>query len=809
MSDYWKFATQSDSIIPIGGGLFKGDWPIKMRNYHNVPYGDGPFFPTTYTYQKINYEIKPPSTNNSANFGIFATWNNQPGNITSVGTNGISSFYDTYDQSGNVWEWTYDGTINEKYILRGGSSLSRRAQDISKISRIVNSDLRNIYPAHSIGFRVATKTNPHKFPNFVKIADTVNTADTNNIGRVDYNYNIGKFCVTNIEYIEFLQSVASRVDSYGLFDVNIESSPYNGIIKIQGDGFIRYTLKNSAYRDNPVVGIEWPQAARFCNWLHNNKPRGFQNTQTTEDGAYTLLGAFGKGSIIEDTGNATLKINENFYLTVQDNQNTDAVVLYLNNLPMPAYNPDWDFVAAENINGTNYIALRYKGSLSQYRGYIHIWTLNSSWKVVFAGGFLSPNNSNSFNGKTFSNWENDFGTSFAFSSLISANQNALYYIPTEDEWYKAAYYNPSSKSYFNFATRSNTPPIRIESSPNGNGPFASTYVFNFKPIAPHPLTVYEQDPTPPQVVSSANYDRAAKWGLGSVPNITTVGTNGPPSFYGTYDQSGNGSEFIDNFNNRVVVFRGGNYRTLDVKESFGSWPPIGSACSKFDRTTSDIRSGLGGFRLVSYDMLTYDEKFVEVGNPNNPQDNYSGFGSSYTNYGSVSYEYKIGKYPVTVCEYLEFLNSVGRDIRTRFYNLNMRSVCRIIQTRVGSSFEYLVDDNRYLNKPIQFVSITSAASYCNWLYNNKQSIESGPYVFASSAGVPSRNNALDRLSVGAFYIPTEDEWYKAAFYDPITEEYSKYATKSNDIPSPVLALSNGDGTLDGINPVNQTTFQCI
>ncbi|MFN9961415.1 MAG: PEP-CTERM sorting domain-containing protein, partial [bacterium] len=45
--------------------------------------------------------------------------------------------------------------------------------------------------------------------------------------------------------------------------------------------------------NKPVVFTSWYDNARYCNWLHNDKPTGLQNNTTTEDGAYTLSGNTG------------------------------------------------------------------------------------------------------------------------------------------------------------------------------------------------------------------------------------------------------------------------------------------------------------------------------------------------------------------------------------------------------------------------------------------------------------------------------------------------------------------------------------
>ena len=43
----------------------------------------------------------------------------------------------------------------------------------------------------------------------------------------------------------------------------------------------------------------------------------------------------------------------------------------------------------------------------------------------------------------------------------------------------------------------------------------------------------------------ANYLRLANWNSSTTGNVTTVGSNGGPSSYGTYDQSGNVNEWND------------------------------------------------------------------------------------------------------------------------------------------------------------------------------------------------------------------------------------------------------------------------
>jgi hypothetical protein len=97
-----------------------------------------------------------------------------------------------------------------------------------------------------------------------------------------YNFYISKYLITNNQYAAFLLAIGA-VDTYSVYNINMYSNLRGGIN-------LDYSVKNNM-GNKPVNYISWFRAARFCNWLNNNKPSGPQNTSTTEDGAYTLNGA--------------------------------------------------------------------------------------------------------------------------------------------------------------------------------------------------------------------------------------------------------------------------------------------------------------------------------------------------------------------------------------------------------------------------------------------------------------------------------------------------------------------------------------
>lgn len=269
---------------------------------------------------------------NSANYRADSRWNMSlpfklggPG--TSVGTNGRSSAYGTFDQSGNGRELTdtivnIDKRVNRGSVWGGVSSTTKLIQ-ISSAGRLLISANVGGNLSYRLGFRVVSNNNPFSFNNFVSINDSGNSADITGYGDVNYNFMIGAYEVTNDEYCEFLNSVAAT-DTYNLYPTTLSLPSqfhiYNsyiyfnilyGITRSGSSGSYSYTV-NSNMGNKPVAYISWFRAARYCNWLHNNKPSGLQNNSTTEDGAYTLNGATTGAELI------TKNIGANYWIPTEN-----------------------------------------------------------------------------------------------------------------------------------------------------------------------------------------------------------------------------------------------------------------------------------------------------------------------------------------------------------------------------------------------------------------------------------------------------------------------------------------------------------
>jgi hypothetical protein len=113
----------------------------------------------------------------------------------------------------------------------------------------------------------------------------------------------------------------------------------------------------------------------------------------------------------------------------------------------------------------------------------------------------------------------------------------------------------------------------------------------------------------------------------------------------------------------------------------------------------------------------------------------------------------------------------------------------------SSTLSYSVKTN-YGNKPAYFLSWFDLARYSNWLHNNYGSLESGAYTLnGATTGIISRNPGA------TYWVPLENEWYKAAYYKATGTDagYWKFATRSDSTPIEVDASNIGDGTVKKIN----------
>lgn len=180
---------------------------------------------------------------------------------------------------------------------------------------------------------------------------------------------------------------------------------------------------------------------------------------------------------------------------------------------------------------------------------------------------------------------------------------------------------------------------------------------------------------------------------------------------------------------------------------------------------------------------------VTVGNAGNANDT--------TGYGGVDYVYAIGKYEVTAGQYTAFLNAVAKTDEYGLWNPYMADTygCQIERSGSAGSYTYRVAADR-ANRPVNFVNWGDAARFMNWLHNGQGagSTETGAYTL-NGAISPSELMAITRNADARYWIPTENEWYKAAYHknDGVTGNYWAYPTSSDSEPSnALLAVDPGN-----------------
>ncbi len=176
---------------------------------------------------------------------------------------------------------------------------------------------------------------------------------------------------------------------------------------------------------------------------------------------------------------------------------------------------------------------------------------------------------------------------------------------------------------------------------------------------------------------------------------------------------------------------------------------------------------------------TFTIDFVAVGDPGNPMDTGT-TGISSSPYGAVNYAFRMGTY------------EISEDMITK---ANAAGGLLIARSGLAGT------------KPTSFENWSEAARFVNWL--NVSSGYSPAYKFTvnpGDAGYTSNSvtsadillwspsdpgydaGNLFRNRNARYFLPSENEWYKAAYYSGSGTTYFDYATGSNTIPT---AVANG------------------
>jgi len=182
------------------------------------------------------------------------------------------------------------------------------------------------------------------------------------------------------------------------------------------------------------------------------------------------------------------------------------------------------------------------------------------------------------------------------------------------------------------------------------------------------------------------------------------------------------------------------------------------ACSASPSQAGVVSFGSGG--------NTFNMEFVTIGNPGNTADTTG----SPSPAGTVDYVYGIGKF------------EVSEDMINKFN---------------ASQSLKITKDSRGPNKPATSISWNEAARFVNWLNTSKG--YAAAYKFAPSATGVNDNISLWRVgdagydasnpyrnSLAKYVLPSYNEWYKAAYYNPSINYYYNY-TNGDTHPTPVAS----------------------
>ncbi|MFC1678004.1 formylglycine-generating enzyme family protein [Planctomycetota bacterium] len=184
-----------------------------------------------------------------------------------------------------------------------------------------------------------------------------------------------------------------------------------------------------------------------------------------------------------------------------------------------------------------------------------------------------------------------------------------------------------------------------------------------------------------------------------------------------------------------------------------------------------------------------DIDFVTIGNAGNAGDTRIGYPDSPYPWnfspadsanpygcGAVGYDYRIGKYEVTNAQWNQFTSAVGAP--------------------TGNPSNAYDENATYTDgqQPVNNVSWYEALQFCNYLTSGNKSL--GAYLFSGNNTNPGDFLGINRdLAIStygtAYVIPTENEWYKAAYYTGI--DYSTYANGTGVAP-----IAGDDTNYDGV-----------
>lgn len=293
----------------------------------------------------------------------------------------------------------------------------------------------------------------------------------------------------------------------------------------------------------------------------------------------------------------------------------------------------------------------------------------------------------------------------------------------------------------------------------------------------------------------------------SFPHLMPVDSNkNAPSYSGALNQGGNVAEWVESKQGNFFLALGGSCirGKYSLKDSFTEGDeadkPIPSFGIRPARAVNPVRLTAKPISDTPTSKLldTKNDKFVKIGHPGNPSD-------PLYHKGRVNYTFELSKYPLTNKEYCDFLNHVATQSDPYgLFNQNMTDgVCGGIERikKKNGNFFYRPKSG-YSDRPVVYIGFHDAMRYCNWLHYGKPKRPCGPMSTEGTASEGAYNtedcqeilegrkeppnNYGKRNPTAKYFIPTDDEWYKAGYYDPERlggRQYHDYPLRTSSLPA--------------------------
>ena len=362
------------------------------------------------------------------------------------------------------------------------------------------------------------------------------------------------------------------------------------------------------------------------------------------------------------------------------------------------------------------------------------------------------------------------------SDQLRRNPQARYWLPSQDEWVKAGYYA-------------------------GGGAW-SDYPFLSNDV--------QSSAVNPEIANGANFYENG-WAV-AAPHLSDVGAyRQSRSYFGTYDQGGNVAEWVED---RVPdsswfaalggsVIRGKYSLRLGYREGDALDKPISTFGFRLarrktgdelwdeqlvlpTRTLDSVEPAELLERKNRTEGAGIVEEFVQVGDLGNEADSLHG------RFGRVNYPYEISKCELTNQQYVAFLNAVAVNADPYgLYNQDMSTGVTggIERKGIAGSYQYAVKAG-VGNHPVVYLGYYDLMRYANWRHFGmpkgdcvagvtEGTSDSGAYdtrdIEKILNGEKAAYASFGVRNAGArYWIPSQDEWYKAAYYDPTRLGPRKY-----------------------------------